>query len=164
MQHKLKDAPANWELDESKLSADDKHIIDYLGFPKKVGMRECVQVRIKRMRANNGFVDKQVIGLEDIKYLIVPKSIAKKEIARYSVNSTDRAAVEFMEGVLRTKAYKHVYIDANYIEEHLMSMLSKYSTPKPTPSMIESTEQPKPKKAEKKGLAPTHKQKQRRCI
>lgn len=159
MQHKLKDAPAKWELNESNLSEDDKSIIEYLGFPKKVGMRECVQVRVSRMRANNGFVDKQVIGLEDIKYLIVPKSVAKQQIARYSINSNNPEEVRFLENVTRAKAYKHIYIDANYIEEHLATILSKYSTPKPTPSMVEATEKPEPKKAEKKGLAPAHKAK-----
>jgi len=157
MQHKLKDAPTSWVLDESKLSEDDKTILEYCGFPKKVGMRDAVQVRVKRMRANNGFVDKQVLDLEDYRFLITPKDIAKKQIARYSYNPNDRASAEQMNNVMRTKGYRNYYVDANYIEGFLQDFLSKFSTPKPTPSMLEATEQPEPKKAEKKGLAPAQK-------
>lgn len=138
--HKISEDIKKWELDRSKYSKDDLEVIDLVQFPPSLGYRDTAQKRIKRMYVNGGYADKQAIDINDLKYTIVGKSTANKMIAMHAVTGNTPKEVEtnrkFMEGVLKSKAQKHVYIDANFIEEELEWLLRTYSSPKPTPSMI----------------------------
>ena len=137
--HKVSNDIKKWTLDESKLSKEDLEVLKIVNFPKQLGYRDCVQKRIKRLQGVGGFIDKQIIDINDLKYLVTNKDIAKSEILRYSASGTTMQQVEqnkkFIEGILKVKSFKAVYIDANYIEEELHELLATYSTPKPTPSM-----------------------------
>jgi hypothetical protein len=137
--HKVSNDIKKWVLDESKLSKEDLEVLKIVNFPKKLGYRDAAQKRIKRLQGAGGFIDKQIVDINDLKYVVTPKNIAKSQIQRYSASGTSTAENErnkkIIEGILKAKSYKVEYIDAHYIEEEMHHILSLYSTPKPTPSM-----------------------------
>jgi hypothetical protein len=137
--HKVSNDIKKWTLDESKLSKEDLEVLKIVNFPKHLGYRDAAQKRIKRLQGAGGFIDKQIVDINDLKYVVTPKNIAKSQIQRYSASGTSTAEIErnkkFIEGILKAKSYKVEYIDAHYIEEEMYHILSLYSTPKPTPSM-----------------------------
>lgn len=137
--HKISENIAKWSLDESQLDKDDLEALSIVNFPKKLGYRQCIQKRIKRLRGAGGFVDKQIYDINDIKYLVTNKDIAKAEVLRFSPSGSTSREIEqskkFLDGIMKAKAYQVTYIDANFAEEELHEFLSKFSTPKPTPSM-----------------------------
>ena len=144
--HKISENLKKWQMNTSVLSAEDLEVIEIVKFPKILGYRDTAQKRIKRMYANGGYVDKQSTDINDIVYTVVGKHTAKHEIAKHTPQGDDsatlKASIEHMAGVMKSKAKKHVYFDANFIEEELEWLLSTYSKPKPTPSMakVEKTE------------------------
>lgn len=142
--HKISKDIKRWNIDETKLSKADKEILELTNFPRSLGYRDCTQKRTRRFQANGGFIDKQVIELADIKYVITSKNVANYDIQRHS--ATTPQGEKFLEGILRAKPNKFTYIDGNYIEDELNWLLDTFSEPKPTPSMTPE----KPKKAKKK--------------
>ena len=154
--HKISKDIKKWTLDKSNLSKSDLEVIQITNFPQQLGYRDCAQKRIKRMPANGGFIDKQIIDINDIKYVITSKAVAEYDIARHTANSPD--AAEFMKGIMKAKPNKFEYIDGNFIEQELDWLLQRFSEPKPTPSMAEPKPAAKPKKAvKKKGLTEAQK-------
>ena len=137
--HKISQDLKKWTLDKSKLSAEDLEVLKIVNFPDSLGYRQTAQKRIKRRRANNGFIDRETYGINDIKYTVTSKNVAFFDIQRHTPtgNTPEQLAraTEFIKGVLKTKANKFIYIDANYIEAELNEILTRFSTPKPTPSM-----------------------------
>jgi len=146
--HKISKDIKKWTIDKSNLSKSDLEVIEITNFPQQLGYRDCAQKRIKRMQANGGFVDKQITDINDIKYVITSKNVAEYDIARHTATSAEGA--KFLKGILKAKANKFEYIDANFIETELNWLLNRYSEPKPTPSMEAPTPVSKPKKASKK--------------
>lgn len=146
--HKISKDIKKWTIDKSKLSKSDLEVIEITNFPQQLGYRDCAQKRTKRMQANGGFVDKQITDINDVKYVITSKNVAEYDIARHTATSAEGA--QFLKGILKAKANKFEYIDANFIEVELNWLLNRYSEPKPTPSMAAPTPVAKPKKASKK--------------
>lgn len=151
-QHKISEDLSKWQLDKSKLSAEDLEVLKIVLFPESVGYYSAVQKRITRQSVAGGFTDKQIYDINNIKYVLVPKSVALWDVQRTTPTGATPAELkrntDFIENVLKAKAQKFVYIDANNIQAELNDLLQKYSAPKPTPSM-----EPKPKgkpKAKKK--------------
>jgi hypothetical protein len=145
-----------WNLDKSKYTKSDLEVIELTSFPLSMGYRGCAQKRVRRLQANGGFVDKQVIELSDIKYVVTTKNVAEYDIARHTAKGT--AAEKFMEGIMRAKPRKNIYIDANYIEVELNWLLDRFSEPKPTPSMKAATPKKAKKATAKKGLTDAQKE------
>ncbi len=139
--HKLSDNIARWKLDTTELSAEDIEVLNIVNFPKELGYRQAAQKRVKRMRANNGFIDKQLTDINDIKYTVTSKNVAKFDAQRHTPTGRTpdqvKRAAEFIDGVLKTKPNKFIYIDANYIQSEMLDILTLYSKPKPTPNMEE---------------------------
>lgn len=139
--HKLSDNIARWKLDTTELSAEDIEVLNIVNFPKELGYRQAAQKRVKRMRANNGFIDKQLTDINDIKYTVTSKNVAKFDAQRHTPTGRTpdqvKRAAEFIDGVLKTKPNKFIYIDANYIQAEMLDILTLYSKPKPTPNMKE---------------------------
>lgn len=137
--HKLSDDIARWKLDTKDLSPEDIEVLNIVNFPKELGYRQAAQKRVKRMRANNGFIDKQVTDINDIKYTVTSKNVAKFDAQRHTPTGRTpdqvKRAAEFIDGVLKTKPNKFIYIDANYIQAEMLDILTLYSKPKPTPNM-----------------------------
>jgi len=139
--HKLSDNIARWKLDTKELSPEDIEVLNIVNFPRELGYRQAAQKRIKRMRANNGFIDKQLTDINDIKYTITSKNVAKFDAQRHTPTGRTpdqiKKAAEFIDGVLKTKPNKFIYIDANYIQSEMLDILTLYSKPKPTPNMTD---------------------------
>jgi len=139
--HKLSDNIARWKLDTKDLSPEDIEVLNIVNFPKELGYRQAAQKRVKRMRANNGFIDKQLTDINDIKYTVTSKNVAKFDAQRHTPTGRTpdqvKKAAEFIDGVLKTKPNKFIYIDANYIQSEMLDILTLYSKPKPTPNMEE---------------------------
>ncbi len=142
--HKISKDIKKWKLDKSKYSKSDLEVIELTNFPLSMGYRDCAQKRTRRMQINGGFVDKQIIELSDIKYVVTSKNIANYDIQSHTSNTPD--GKKFLEGILKAKSNKFTYIDGNYIEDELNWLLERFSDPTPTPSM----KPPKPKKPKKK--------------
>ena len=146
--HKISKDIKKWTLDKSKLSKSDLEVIEITNFPQQLGYRDCAQKRINRMAANGGFIDKQIIDINDIKYVITAKTVAEYDIARHTATSPEGA--EFLKGIMKAKAKKFEYIDGNFIENELSWLLQRFSEPVPTPSMAAPKPVSKPKKVAKK--------------
>ena len=160
--HKLSDDIARWKLDTKELSAEDIEVLNIVNFPRELGYRQAAQKRVKRMRANNGFIDKQLTDINDIKYIITSKNVAKFDAQRHTPTGRTpdqiKKAAEFIDGVLKTKPNKFIYIDANYIQAELLDILTLYSKPKPTPNMEIKQADKKPAKKVKHKRALTEEQ------
>ena len=160
--HKLSDNIARWKLDTKELSAEDIEVLNIVNFPRELGYRQAAQKRVKRMRANNGFIDKQLTDINDIKYIITSKNVAKFDAQRHTPTGRTpdqiKKAAEFIDGVLKTKPNKFIYIDANYIQAELLDILTLYSKPKPTPNMEIKQADKKPAKKVKHKRALTEEQ------
>ena len=160
--HKLSDDIARWKLDTKELSAEDIEVLNIVNFPRELGYRQAAQKRVKRMRANNGFIDKQLTDINDIKYIITSKNVAKFDAQRHTPTGRTpdqiKKAAEFIDGVLKTKPNKFIYIDANYIQAELIDILTLYSKPKPTPNMEIKQADKKPAKKVKHKRALTEEQ------
>lgn len=157
--HKISQDLKKWTLDKSKLSAEDLEVLKIVNFPDSLGYRQTAQKRIKRRRANNGFIDREAYGINEIKYTVTSKNVAFFDIQRHTPtgNTPEQLAraTEFIQGVLKTKANKFIYIDANYIEAELNEILTRFSTPKPTPSMKAAEVEKPAKKAVKNAVKKT---------
>jgi len=154
--HKISKDIKKWNLDKSKYSKSDLEVIELTNFPLSMGYRGCAQKRTRRLQANGGFVDKQVIELSDIKYVVTSKNVANYDIQRHSASTTE--GTKFLEGILRAKPNKFTYIDGNFIEDELNWLLERFSEPKPTPSMKVAQPKKAKKKAVKKGLTDVQKE------
>ena len=163
-----------WELNAENLTADQLEILNIINFPKKLGYRDTAQKRIKRTRANNGYIDNNNYNINEVRYNVINKNVAFFEIQRLTASGSTpqqlEKSAEFIQGVLRSKSFKHVYIDAQFIENELKNILARFGAPAATPSMIESKpkinavepkspEKPKQTRAKKttpkkKGLTP----------
>ena len=154
--HKISKDIKKWNLDKSKYSKSDLEVIEITNFPLSMGYRGCAQKRTRRFQANGGFVDKQVIELSDIKYVVTSKNVANYDIQRHSATTTE--GTKFLEGILRAKPNKFTYIDGNFIEDELNWLLERFSEPKPTPSMKVTQPKKAKKKAVKKGLTDVQKE------
>ncbi len=154
--HKISKDIKKWKLDKSKYSKSDLEVIEITNFPLSMGYRDCAQKRTRRMQINGGFVDKQIIELSDIKYVVTSKNIANYDIRRHTATSPE--GKKFLEGILKAKSNKFTYVDGNYIEEELDWLLNRFSEPKPTPSMTQAKPKKAKKKAIKKGLTDAQKE------
>lgn len=145
--HKISQDLAKWELNADNLTAEQLEILNIIQFPKKLGFRDVAQKRIRRRRANNGFIDNDLYNINEVKYNVVNKNVAFFEINRTTATGNTPQQIEksreFINGVLRSKSYKHIYIDANNIENELINILRRFGSPASTPSMIEKKEPPK---------------------
>ena len=137
--HRISKDVKKWTLDESNLSKEDKEVLEIVCFPRTLGYRQCAQKRITKMSTHGGFVDKQVLDINDVKYTCTLKSVAEYDIARHSPTGRTpeqiKRSKEFLAGILKSKPRQFEYIDGNYMDEELEWVLSTFSSPKPTPSM-----------------------------
>lgn len=153
-EHKISDKLSKWQLDKSKLSAQDLEVLKIVLFPVSVGYYNAVQKRITRQSIAGGFVDRQIYDINDIKYVLVPKNVALWDVQRTTPTGANAAELKrntaFLENVLKAKAQKFIYIDAENIQSELTDLLEKYSAPKPTPSMkVEAKTKPRTRKKAK---------------
>jgi len=152
--HKISKDLKKWALDKSKLSAEDLEVLKIVNFPHSLGYRQAAQKRIKRRRANSGFIDREQYDINEFKYTITNKNVAFFDIQRHTPNGRTpeelARAKDFIKGVLKTKANKYIYIDASFMDQELNDVLTRFSTPKPTPNMKAAEVEKPAKKAVKK--------------
>ena len=155
--HKISKDFKKWQLLQSTLTEQDKEVLQLVNFPYSVGMRQAVQKREKRRYVNGAYTNKTYTDINDIKYVLVSKVAALRHAAATTHNGT-QASKDFIESAQRNRPNKVTYFDGHTIQAELESLLSRFSAPKPTPSMMAEPveEKPKPKA---KGLSNSHKAK-----
>lgn len=148
LKSKLSDDIAKWKLDESKLSKEDKEVLSIINFPTELGYRDAAQMVIQRMAAIGGFIDKPSITINDVKFKVTSKINANWYLSRHTLpDNANEVAKQHLQGVMKSKAKQFIYVDGNYMDELLQTMLDLFSSPKPTPGMIaEKKKEDKPKK------------------
>ena len=157
--HRISEDLSKWNLDESQLTKEDKEVLEIIRFPKSIGYRQALQKREKRIYINGAYADSQYSDINNITYVIVSKTAALKDAAATTHNGT-KASKEFIEKAQRNRPNKFTYFDGKNIQAELESVLSKFSAPKPTPSMTAEPLEEKPKtKPKAKGLSNSHKAK-----
>ncbi len=155
LQSKLSPDLSKWVLDTSNLSKEDKEVLTIINFPKELGYRQAAQMRIKRMKAHGGYIDKPSVTINDVVFVVTEKKNAEWWLEMHSLppNANDRA-INHLNGVMKAKAKKFVYFDAAAMDGVLDEILKAFSSPKPTASMIVDKEKPKvesePKRASRK--------------
>jgi len=151
-------APA-WRLDKSKLSKMDLEVLKAVNFPEEILPHKCTGKRMAKFRSNDTWHYKNRLELGDIMYLPFTKKIAayqfSKDVPSGKSPQLLEASRNHIEKTHRSKPYKQVYIDGHYIQKELEWLLHNFSSPAPTPNMIEAKTEvvstPPPKK---KGKAP----------
>ncbi len=157
--HRISEDLKKWALDQTKLSKEDKEVLQILNFPYGVDYRQAVQKREKRVFINGAYADSQYSDINNITYVLVSKVAALKHAAATTHNGT-QASKDFIERSQRNRPNKVTYFDGHSIQAELESVLSKFSAPKPTPSMTAEPVEEKPKpKPKAKGLSNSHKAK-----
>lgn len=152
----------SWTLDKSKLSKMDLEVLKAVNFPEEILPHKCIGKRMSKFRSNDTWHYKNRLELGDIMYLPFAKQIAVYQFSKDvpSGNSPQllEASRNHIEKTHRSKPYKQVYIDGHYIQQELEWLLHNFSSPAPTPNMIEAKIEeiaanlaPAPKK---KGKAP----------
>jgi len=150
----------SWTLDKSKLSKMDLEVLKAVNFPEEILPHKCIGKRMAKFRSNDTWHYKNRLELGDIMYLPFAKKIAiyqfTKDVPSGSSPQLLEASRNHIEKTHRSKPYKQVYIDGHYIQQELEWLLHNFSSPAPTPNMIEAKTEvvatpPAPKK---KGKAP----------
>lgn len=155
---KLSNNLSKWILDTSKLTKDDLEVLTIINFPRKLGYNDVAQMRIKRMYANGGFIDKSMVTINDITFTVTSKHNAEWYLSRHSLpDNASQVAIDHLQGVMKSKSKQFVYVDGDNMEGLLDLILTKFSSPKPTPSAIvedkpkvEKKKEDKPKRTRKK--------------
>ena len=153
---KLSPDIAKWVLDTSKMSKEDIEVLTILNVPRSLGYKDCAQMRIARMYANGGYVNKQAISINDITFTTSSKHNAKWYLSRHSLPSNpNETQKKHLEGVMKSKAKQFVYFDAHAMDDLVSELLHRFSSPRPTKHAIVK-EEPK-KEVKPKGLSNTAK-------
>ena len=161
-------APA-WRLDKSKLSKMDLEVLKAVNFPEEILPHKCIGKRMAKFRSNDTWHYKQRLELGDIMYLPFTKKIAvyqfTKDVPSGSSPQLLEASRNHIEKTHRSKSYKQVYIDGHYIQKELEWLLHNFSSPAPTPNMIEAKTEvvatpPAPKKKGKAKAVLTEQEKE----
>ncbi|OED34291.1 hypothetical protein AB832_08000 [Flavobacteriaceae bacterium (ex Bugula neritina AB1)] len=133
-------------------------------FPDRIGINQCVQLRISKQKHSKGFIRKdiRIVSLEDVNTLIVSRAVAIHQISKFNLDiagataEQTKAHKENIENQLASKANERYYIDGSGMDELKEWILSSFSTPKATPSMkARINEDP----AKTRGLSPVQKRK-----
>lgn len=156
-----------WMLDESELSEVDKAILEEVKFPKIVKSGACVQKRIAKQKYRKGYGKKQDLKLNDIVYLPFSKKIALQQVAKHTIKEGTSEAMEaqkvIIENLKESKNEEHYYLTGSAMDEELRLILSTFSQPKATPSMVKVAPtvieviEDEPAQPSVKALSPTHK-------
>jgi hypothetical protein len=132
----------SWTLDKSKLSKMDLEVLKLVKFPEVILPHKCIGKRMAKFRSNDTWHYKNRLELGDIMYLPFAKQIAiyqfSKDVASGSSPQLLEASRSHIEKTHRSKPYKQVYIDGHYIQQELEWLLHNFSSPAPTPNMIEA--------------------------
>lgn len=132
----------SWTLDKSKLSKMDLEVLKLVNFPEVILPHKCIGKRMSKFRSNDTWHYKNRLELGDIMYLPFAKQIAiyqfSKDVASGSSPQLLAASKNHIEKTHRSKPYKQVYIDGHYIQQELEWLLHNFSSPAPTPNMIEA--------------------------
>ena len=95
-----------------------------------------------KFRSNDTWHHKNRLELGDIMYLPFAKQIAiyqfTKDVPSGSSPQLLAASKNHIEKTHRSKPYKQIYIDGHYIQQELEWLLHNFSSPAPTPNMIEA--------------------------
>ena len=132
----------SWKLDKSKLSKMDLEVIKAVNFPEEIHPHKCIGKRMAKFRSNDTWHHKNRLELGDIMYLPFTKKIAiyqfTKDVPNGSSPQLLSASKNHIEKTHRSKPYRQVYIDGHYIQQELEWLLHNFSSPAPTPNMIEA--------------------------
>ena len=160
--------PKLFVLGSMKLSAIDKAVLKDVCFPELLTQGQVLQKRVKKVYINGGYAPKSRVEASDIRYVVVPRTVAEAQIAKFTVSPNASAQEkQLMSEVLKPKPRSQYYIDGEFLAQEVKWLLKQFSAPAPTPNafadaedlefedVTEVKEIAKPKKA--KGLSPTHK-------
>lgn len=117
----------------------DKELISMSNFPNIVKPNECLQRRIKKYKTAKVWVEKQVIGLDDVVYTKVPLNVAVIELA-HELNAPANAQEakiqsEHAEKLKMSKTHDVIYLSSCEVQGELNWFLGKFGVPKVTESM-----------------------------
>lgn len=135
-----------WILDESNLTEEQKAVIKHVCFPRHVKPGNVLQKRIKRRPANGGFTDKELLVLDDYRYLTSTYNLAHIDMVKTHLPKDARgqdltgkallAAKKHLEKTQQAKSYKHDYFDATNVQEELEKLFARFCTPTPSENMF----------------------------
>ncbi len=139
-QHNYTGKPKIFVLDKMKLSAIDKEVLKAMCFPAVITQGQVLQKRVAKVYVNGGYTTKSRIEAEDIKYVVVPRSVAEQQIKKFAYDPNDARAKQQVEEVLRPKPRDQYYIDGDNLEKEVKWLLKQFSAPSPTPNAYEDAE------------------------
>ena len=141
----LRRTAKEWILDESNLTDEQKLVIEQVRFPRHVKAGNVLQKRIRRRSAGGVFIDKEVLGMADYKYLTCDYNLAKIDMIKNHLpkdasgrNLTGKALAAgkaHLEKTQKAKSYKHEYFDATAVQQELENLFATFCTPVPSRSM-----------------------------
>jgi len=137
--HRVSMTAESFDLSKMNVSEEDIKVLEQASFPKFIKSGDVAMKRTNRRPTNGIFVDKENVKLEDISYLTISRHIAKGVIASQSTigrtPEETKMKEDYVEGMLKSKAFKTEFIDAVAIKEELEDFLLRFGNPVPTANM-----------------------------
>lgn len=131
--HNVNNNQKSFSFDKSKLTQKDLEVLEAANFPLELPFKKAMQKTIKKQYANNGFIAKQSISLEDVRYKVTEHKVA------VSMYKTDMATLEkgkeFYDSIIMPEAKENYFITSDFYQQELEWLLNTFSQPKATPSM-----------------------------
>lgn len=117
----------------------EKELLAMANFPQMVKPNECLQRRIKKYKTAKIWVEKQIVGLDDVVYTKVPLNVAAIELSHEltpPANAQEaKIQSEHAEKLKASKTHDVIYLSSDDVQSELDWFLGKFGVPKATESM-----------------------------
>lgn len=140
MKSRISENSKKWSIDLSKVSESQKAVLEAVGFPLEGKISQALQRRVKKQNINKGFFPNPNATIEDVSYIVVPKTTAINQILRYEKRLdanrrtySDISEKEFL-ALNKSRDYEMIYCDGVNIESELDWLFGKFAAPALTPS------------------------------
>jgi len=123
----------------------DGELLKMVNFPSIVKQNEALQRRVKKYKTAGIYVEKQVLGIDDIVYTVVPLTVATIQTAHERTKpTTDQEAKmvkDHIESLKKSASFDVIYLSSDDVQSEMEWFLGKFGVPAATNSM--KVEQPK---------------------
>lgn len=123
----------------------DNELVKIVNFPKMVKAHETLQRRIKKVKVAGIYVEKQVISVDDVVYLVTPLTVAAIQTTHERVEPRTeqerKIKEDHIEKLKKSATFDVIYLSSDEAQSELEWFLGKFGQPKATASM--KVEEPK---------------------
>jgi len=123
----------------------DGELLKMANFPSIVRTNEALQRRVKKYKTSGIYVEKQVLGIDDVVYTVVPLTVASIQTAHERTQPKTEQEAKMVKGHIeslkKSAAFDVIYLSSDDVQSEMDWFLSQFGTPTATNSM--KVEEPK---------------------